>query len=173
MSTERDVEHTIVVDTANTKSDDFKNLDRAGRKARLATVLERGMTADRLSVKLPDDLYGEWVANDPMEIARLQSMGFELDTEYAPKRALHGSGSSEARVGDVVFMITGKETKELMDEIRRDKYEEAHGRPKKQKEETEFKSGMAEDAAGVKTITESAASSANYDQLKQALTNTE
>src|SRR5690242_7548495 len=43
---------------------------RAERKARLATILDRGFVQDRLTVELPPDVHGEWVRNDPLEIQR-------------------------------------------------------------------------------------------------------
>lgn len=173
MSEDRKVESTVIKTPENVASVDFNDLPRTEKKARLASVLERGLTSDRLNVSLPDNLYGEWCPNDQMEIARYETMGFEIDTKYAPKRALHGSGSGEARVGDVVFMTTNRETHELIEEIRREQFEAQHGKPnsKIQREEREFKAGAS--AEGVKTITESVASTANYDALKQALSNNE
>lgn len=177
MSEPRPVEATVVVDPSNTKSDDFSNLTKEQKKARLATVLDRGMTADRLHVNLPDDLYGEWVPADDNEIVRMQGMGFELDNKYAPKRALHGGGTGEARVGDVVFMTTNRETKELIDEIRREKYIEVHGKPgsesiHQQREEREF-NAASKGTEGITGITESSTARADAAALREALQNKE
>lgn len=177
MSEQREVEGTVITNhQIPITSDEFKLLSRKDKKARLATVLERGLTADRLVVHgLPSDLYGEWVPNDPTEISRMEGMGFEMDTQYAVRRSLHGSGSGEARVGDVVFMITGRETHELINEIRAEKFQEVHGKPgqKAQREEREFQNALAIEAPGVKTINESENSAANFERLKEAITNKE
>lgn len=168
MSIERDVEVTV----GKAEPKPLAELTKAEKKARLAQVLERGLTIDRLSVDLPPNLYGEWVPNDESEIARMQTMGFVMDTEYAPKRALHGSGTGEARVGDVVFMVTSAETKQLIDEIRQEKFIETHGRPNrdkrtaKQKEESEFQTGSP-----LPTINESASSSVAGQEIAAQLFN--
>lgn len=169
MSIEREVE-TTVGKVAENKP--LQELTKAEKKARLASVLERGLTIDRLKVDLPPDLYGEWVPNDESEISRMQLMGFEVDTTYAPKRALHGSGSGEARVSDVIFMVTNAETKALIDEIRKDKFIETHGSPNrdkrtmKQKEEAEFQSGSP-----LPTVNESASSSVQGQEIAAQLFN--
>lgn len=113
---------------------------RAELKARLVTVYSRGVVGDRLSVELPPDLYGEWVPADKLEIYRMQSMGFEIDTQYASKRALHDDGTGgESRVADVVFMTCPMETKEVIEEIKRENYDSANNpRGGKQKEERDF-----------------------------------
>ena len=167
---ERPIEATVIINSADTSVESFASLSRSEKKARLSVVLERGMTAERLTVRLPAGVYGEWVANDSMEIARLQGMGFEVDTKYAPNRALHGSGSGEARVADVIFMTTSMETKELIDEIRADNFVRTHGKPGKKtplKEETEFATKAAGD--GIRVINESDASSVNAEELRAAL----
>lgn len=175
MSEARAVEATAIVNS-NVKLDDFTNLDRAGKKARLATVLDRGMTADRLNVELPPNLYGEWIPADDNEIVRMQGMGFALDHEYAPKRALHGGGTGESRVGDVVFMTCPRETKELIDEIRHEKYIETHGRPgdvvKNQREEKELAASM-KGTEGITGVTESSTAHANAAALREAISNKE
>ncbi|KKL62621.1 hypothetical protein LCGC14_2183340, partial [marine sediment metagenome] len=47
------------------------------RRARLATILERGRTVDRLHVELPEDVHGEWVPNEQKDILHYESLGFE------------------------------------------------------------------------------------------------
>lgn len=111
---------------------------REQRKARLATVYERGITGDRLHVDLPPDKYGQWVSNDVVSIHRLRALGFEIDTVYAPKRALHDKGDSASYVGDTLFMVCDMETKEIIDEIRRDRYERLNPKKGKQREEKAY-----------------------------------
>lgn len=115
---------------------------RAEKKAKLARILDRGVVADRLSVDLPSELYGEWVVNEKSEIHRMQTLGFKIDTQYAKAHALHDQGDDRAIVGDTVFMVCDRETKDILDEIRRENYERVNGKPgeerKGQAEEREF-----------------------------------
>lgn len=122
--------------------------DRAAKKARLATVLERGIVGDRLQVDLPPDLHGEWVRNDPLEINRLQAVGFEVDNKFATSRSLHNDGTGASIVGDVVFMTCSRETKEIIDEIRHDQFMRMN-RPGKSKEEKEFVEAVHAQTGGV------------------------
>lgn len=117
---------------------------REQRKARLATVYERGITGDRLHVDLPPNLYGQWVPNDVVSINRLRALGFEIDTEFAPHRALHDRGDSASHVGDTLFMTCNMETKEIIDEIRRDRYEQLNSKKGKQREEKAFVANAGE-----------------------------
>lgn len=177
MSTEREV---VDVATGATlpmseaiKADpaEFQRL-RAEKKARLARILERGMVADRLAVELPADVYGEWVANDPSEIYRMKILGFEIDREYATSRALHSEGDGKSIVGDTVFMICDRDTKDLLDEIRRENFEAMNGKPgsktvRRQAEEREFR--VASETVGMPVVEESVSRTARKAELEAAL----
>lgn len=125
---------------------------RAKRKAMLVQAFDRGIIHDRLKVQLPPHLHGEWARNDPMEIDRLRSVGFEVDYEYATKRSLHSDGSGGAVVGDVIHMICPRELKELIDEVRMDKFMAVNGKPgerkAKTKEERELAANIVRDSGG-------------------------
>lgn len=127
--------------------------ERAKRKAMLVQAFDRGVIHDRLAVKLPPHIHGEWVRNDPMEIDRLKTLGFEIDYDYAPARSLHGDGTGAAIVGDVVHMICPREVKELIDEVRMDKFMAVNGKPgekkAKTKEEREFEANTLRDSQGI------------------------
>lgn len=125
---------------------------RSKRKAMLVQAFDRGIIHDRLKVDLPPHIHGEWVRNDPMEIDRLRSLGFEVDLEFASRRNLHSDGTGAAIVGDVVHMICPKELKELIDEVRMDKFMAVNGKPgdrkAKTKEEKEFMANTVRDSGG-------------------------
>lgn len=125
-----------------TDSTDVRAESRSDRKARLASVLERGIIADRLMVELPEGVHGEWVPNVTQEILRMQALGFQIDETYATKRALHSDGTGKAIIGDTIFMTCSAETKQIIDEIAREKFEKIHGNPKNrgrsQAEESEY-----------------------------------
>ena len=144
---------------------------RRQRKARLARVLERGVVGDRLQVELPPNVYGEWVPNDKSEIFRMQSLGFEIDTEYAPKRALHDQGDGRSVVGDAVFMTCDRETKDILEEIRRENFERANGNPDdptaEQLEEREFATQNSK--IGMPVVEESKQRQARKEHLEAVL----
>lgn len=164
MSEERAVEVTV----GSVENKSFKELTKVEKRARLATILDRGFVHDRLVVELPRDKYGEWVNNEPMEITRMHSMGFEIDTEYANKRALHNGAGVGNVVGDVIFMTAPMEVKEIIDELRMAKFQELNGKPNRvnrtQKEESEF----AENAS-LPTINESSQSEVDASAIKNAI----
>lgn len=139
-------------------------------KAKLVTVLDRGLVIDRLHVPLPADVYGEWFPNDKVEIYRAQSMGFEIDTKYAKNRALHDDGTGDkAIVGDAIFMTCPREVKEIIEEIKREQYIAANS-PKggKQKEERDFASQA--NSVGLPAKLDSRIDSTNVDHIRAALT---
>jgi len=109
----------------------IEKAERGEIKARLAAILDRGILNDRLQVDLPDDLHGEWVRNDPLEVRRLESLGFWVDNEHATKRSIHSDGSNSSIVGDVVHMCCQKEIKEVIDEIRAERMIRTHTPKKK------------------------------------------
>lgn len=181
MSTERAVQTPI--GAGNITTEEIKaTMSRTEKKARAARILDRGITADRTMVEnLPSNLHGEWVANDPLEIHRMKILGFQIDDKYAIKRALHSEGGdSMSIVGDAVFMITDKENKEVIDEVRYEQYIRMHGtRAQKAelnlaqdgvKEEKEFKAQVG--AIDLPIIEESKITQARKDEITDALQKT-
>src|SRR5262245_3511703 len=138
MSKERDTLEVKTDAAIATGTPPEPTLTRDERKARLASVLDRGIVADRLKVDLPSNLHGEWVFNDPTEIFRMEALGFKIDDVHAPKRALHSKGDSGSVVGDVIFMVCERETKDMIDEIRREQYARLNSKGPKQKEEKDY-----------------------------------
>jgi hypothetical protein len=106
---------------------------RAKLKEGLRVVLlERTAVSTALDVKLPRDMHGEWVRNDPLRIQDMIEKNFRIDKEFAPKQALHNANSDgSAVVGDLIFMTCSKENKEIIDEIRKEEYDQRHGKPGK------------------------------------------
>lgn len=108
-------------------------------KARVARVLDRGFTVDRLTVPIPpeDGLWGEWIPNTPADLARADILGFKADKKYAVGRSLNDGGDGTNRVGDVIFMVQPSWMHEAIVEERAQRYAEAH-LTKQQKEERDF-----------------------------------
>lgn len=148
---------------------------RADKKARMVSVLERGLVADRSTVELPDNLYGEWVPNDKIEILRMQSFGFQIDKEYARQRALHEdsslAGDGASIIADTIFMTCDRENKEIIDEVRAEQYAATH-RPRggKQKEERDLEEEVR--SQGLPSKIRSSQEEAGLDHIKAALTAT-
>jgi len=109
-------------------------------RAKAARVVSRSFLIDRLNVELPSDVYGEWVADNPVSIAEAQALGFEIDKDYATKNKLHSNAAGEAKVGDVIFMTMPKWMKEELDIVKKEEYERHHGVRKGSKpaEEAEY-----------------------------------
>lgn len=144
-----DKQQTIVQGEISQEAlDRIKKAEKGELRAKLADILSRGIVQDRLTVDLPDDLHGEWVRNDPLEIRRLESLGFKVDDTYATSRAIHSDGTNSAIVGDVIHMICPKQVKEIIDEINHEAIINQHSKKKvKNKslntEDVEFLSNVA------------------------------
>jgi hypothetical protein len=138
---ERPIDINVAKGSAANKITDEDKKSRAERKARLATVYHRGIVGDALHVDLPPHLHGEWVPRHDASINRKLALGFTIDTEFAPKqkKSMHDQGDGGSHIVDVVFMTCPRETKELLDEIKAEKFKEMHN-PKagKQKEEKDY-----------------------------------
>ena len=137
--TERRIEGDNTNKSASGILDAVEIETREQKKRRRAEVYDRGIVGSRLHVELPPELHGEWVPNVPEEIHRKENLGFQIDTEYARQRRLHDKGDSASYVGDVVFMTCSREDKDILDEIRQERYDRIHN-PKggKQLEEKQF-----------------------------------
>jgi hypothetical protein len=116
---------------------EFFALPEKERKARHSAILDRGVMFDRLSVDLPADLHGEWIRNESMAIDHMRGLGFWVDETYATRRALNSDGTKANIVGDVIFMVTMKENKRLIDRVHQERVIREQRNPKQQREETE------------------------------------
>ena len=174
MSQERDIT-TLTGIEPNPKTPEITKIeeDAKTRRARLASILSRGVVHDQLKVDLPPHLHGEWARNDPVSLDYMRTLGFEIDREFAPKRSMHANGSgNEAVVGDVIFMTCPKEVKEDIDAIRLDQFYKINGKPGEQqtREEREFAARTkAETGGDIPTIIESKTTPATVQNIKSAL----
>jgi len=167
MSVDREVANVPVKSNENSVTE----LSDEDYVARLATVLDRGLVSTYLSVdNLPPDLHGEWVPNDPIDIDRMKALGFEVDTKYAS--AMHGGGTGEKVVGDVLHMVQPMRQHILIEEFKLKKYNEMHGKKtttsgdtiEGTKEEKDFKNQV-----GLPVIDESSAENVDAAQIESAL----
>lgn len=142
---------------------------RTDKRKRLMEIYDRGVVGDRLHVDLPADKVGQWVVNDSVAIHRMEGLGYQIDREFAPKRRLHDKGDGASYVGDVVFMVADRETREIIDEIKAERYARIND-PKRQKEEADFAAqNRANEAVGIGTLNESKAHSAKKSDIEAAL----
>lgn len=146
--------------------DEYRALSREERKARLATVLDRGVVHERLKVDIPPHLHGEWVRRDPMDVDRMRTLGFWVDNQYATKRAIHSDGTSGNVVADVIFMVTTRDNKELIDEVRLEQQLRSARNPKEATEEMLEKHGVP---GIIPTFSESKQHSLNMNDVRAAL----
>lgn len=141
-------------------------------KAKLAVVLDRARTTQRMHVPLPSHLHGEWVKDDPVEIATKQALGFEIDREHAINRGFNGSADGAVRVSDVVFMTAPREVKQALDEIYMQDMRNRHDKRKggHHKEEEDFAKLTAKDTEGViPTTIESYTTDATPNSIMDAI----
>lgn len=98
---------------------DVLELDDVEYKARIASILDRGYSHDALNIDLEGTgLVGEWVRNDQTEIIRMKNLGFQIDTEHAPKNPIHSHGDGKTVYGDTVFMTISASRKRIIDASR-------------------------------------------------------
>lgn len=144
------------------------------RRARIASVLERGIINTRLNVELPPGRHGEWVRDDSVQIDRMRSLGFDIEKEFGHKGSLHDGGDGAARVGDVIFMTCSTEDYELIREVKRERYMEQHDPKgldelKASREEQDFKDQLAAQAPELPLIEESSKKVARKDDIAAAI----
>lgn len=138
-------------------------------KAKLAQVLDRSMTVDRLAVDLPNDIDNFWCASDALSIAQAEYRGYTYDTTYATNNPLHKSADGKARVADVVHMIRPKWMKDEEVKMKAQRYIDSHmtDRRHMQKEERDFKA--QNDNLGMGSIVESKAEIVSGSQIQESL----
>jgi hypothetical protein len=117
--------------------------------ARFIDLGERGNVGLRFNVELPDDMYGEWVGDDPSSIQEAKNGGFKIDDKYAANKALHSDGSGIPKVGDAVFMTMPKRLYLAREAARANRFRRQHGVAQNLPEEVEFNNMIT--AAGLST----------------------
>lgn len=133
-------------------------MDDVEYAAVLASVLDRGYSHEALNIQLPPGLAGEWVLNDPIAIARMQTLGYKIDTEHAKKNSIHSSGDSSTVYGDVIFMTIPEQRKRIIDASRKELARRRLGdkvddKLKNQGEEKQFKEQMSSlESVGITAI---------------------
>ena len=160
MAIQRSVEAGDLYKIPETKSD---------KVARLAYILDRGITNSRLNPDgLPGDLVGQWMPDDPTENTRMQLLGFEDGSKYVSANATHKSGTGVARVGDVRYWVIGREEHNLIEQAQQELINRKHGNKTKQIEENTI---LSEDTGpDIRTISESKIEEVNADQIRAATT---
>jgi hypothetical protein len=180
MSIEREVTtiHKDGTTSVGPVTEEMVKETREQRKARVASLLDRGVVIDRLIVNLPPEYHGEWVAKDDISIMRWKALGFWVDgtdghPQFSTARALHSDGTTLPMIGDTIFMVTTRENKELIDEVRREQYERTHGKPGEvavsQREEKSFKRAVADAGLPTPVIEESKASPVGKAEIEAIL----
>ena len=116
-------------------------------RSKVSRVVSRGFVLDRLSVALPDNLYGEWIPDDPVSIAQAKALGFEINNDYGDA-ALHKDAAGNTKIGDTVFMTMQKWMKEEIDILKQEEVEKHHAVKKaggKPSEELQYEAGLAKE----------------------------
>jgi hypothetical protein len=155
-----------------------RTLTKAQLRAKMVEILDRGVTTSRLDLDVDDDIHYEWVPNNAVEKNRMRTYGFEVLSRSRHLKSgnpLHEGGADEIIVGDVIAMGCSKARKQVLDEIKSERFIAMHGRPgsKVQAEETEFSEKMNQQMPdSIKGIVESSTKTIDSSQLANALKNT-
>lgn len=153
---ERTVDIDLVSGSVQITSDEKALSEKNARRIKLREVYDRGVVGDRLHIELPNDVVGQWVPSDKLAIHRMESLGYSIDREHAKNSKLHDKGDDAAHVGDVVFMVASRETREMIDEIKAERYEALNNPQRKQREESNFEAqNKSLSNVGINTINES------------------
>jgi hypothetical protein len=153
-----------------------RSLSKSQLKAKMVEILDRGVTSSRLDLDVDTDIHYEWVPNNAVEKNRMKTLGFEVLSRKNHLRSgnpLHEGGGDEIIVGDVIAMGCSKARKEVLDEIKQERFTAMHGKAGSnvQGEETDFQKRMRESAepAGVTAIVESSTQSIGGNELLNAI----
>lgn len=79
--------------------------ERAAYRARLVETGERSFIDERMNVKLPDHLHGEWVGVDDASQWGARSKGFVSGEEFIKSDNFLHAHPEGGRIGDVKFMV--------------------------------------------------------------------
>ena len=162
---------TIGLTKAREIAENADELTDAELEARFAKVLERGIIVDRTTIDLPEDVYGEWVSDEAAEVSRMQLLGFEIDKKYAVERSTHSDGTGKtSKIGDVVFMTCPERIHQVIERVKKARYDRANPKAGSQREEKDFKQLMEKGkGVNIPVIDESVASEAGEADILAAL----
>jgi len=108
---------------------------RAGKKARIAQILVRGIINDKLQAiyddSVPEEYSGKFVRDTEEDVVRYENLGYGFVYRDGAK-GLHGVADNRIRVGDLVLMTIRKEDRELLEEVRLDRIKYKLGEGKRE-----------------------------------------
>lgn len=158
-----------------------ENIDLSKYKARIATLLDRGITSQRLALPPGADptKHYEFISKDALSQADARMLGFkpaQIVTEDGSPESLHSAADGTYCVGDVMLMELPKDHKRVIDEVYRERIERKHGKPgqqqNEQREERQMKTDF-ETQVGLRTIDtpegQSTATPVNAVEIRQKL----
>ena len=98
----------------------------AQKKARLAQVMTRGITNEKLKLAydkyVPDGFGGKFVRDSEGDIIRYTNLGFGFEyKEEIEATGVHGRADGRCAIGDVVLMTITKEDLALLKEVKKEK----------------------------------------------------
>lgn len=108
-------------------------------------LLERSAVSSALDLSfLPANLSGQWVRNETLRINDLRALNYEIYKD-SKIRGLHDANADgSVVVGDLILMVCSKENREIIDELRKEEYNQRHGKPGDNRPQLEEKAFIAE-----------------------------
>lgn len=134
---DRPIDHNLTTETNKTIDSEKHDITPEDFKKRLASVLDRGFTVDRLTVNVPPDQWGEWIPNDDASLARADLLGFTPAPHLIANQKINDNGTQRQGVGDVIFMTQPMWMHQMIEKKRREDYARNHLQTK-QREEKDF-----------------------------------
>lgn len=153
-------------------------LDVKKYRARFASILDRGIVAQRLALPpgIDPSKHYEFIPLDSMSQSDARLLGFtptKVTAEPGSPESLHSTATGDYIVGDVMLMEIPKVYKQVIDEVTRERIEAKHGKPgqvnSEQREERQMKSDFQK-TVGLPTIDEpSKASPVDLAHIRDAV----
>lgn len=153
-------EQRVATDVKSTLTDDElqaelnrRIAERQKLKAGLrVNLLERAAVSTALDLSfLPPNLSGQWVRNETLRINDLRALNYEVYKDNKIRGLHDANADGSIVVGDLILMTCTKENREIIDELRREEYNQRHGKPGENKPQLEEKAFLAEQATLVGT----------------------
>lgn len=123
---------------------------RVAERARLKSglrvnLLERSAVSSALDLSfLPKHLVGQWCRNETLRINDLRALNYEV-YKSETNRGLHDANADGSIVvGDLILMTCSRENREIIDELRKEEYNQRHGKPGDNRPQLEEKAFLAE-----------------------------
>jgi hypothetical protein len=108
-------------------------------------LLDRAAVSTALDLSwLPKGLSGQWCRNETLRINDLRALNYEVYKDNSIRGLHDANADGSVVVGDLILMTCSRENREIIDELRKEEYNQRHGKPGDNQLQLEEKAFMAE-----------------------------